>query len=78
MSRIIILTKRILEVYGIDKNLVQIIYTSRIEELLSNSTSINKVFAIGNKSLQDKIKKYPELKYLYEAAHENELRLAAA
>ncbi len=54
---IVILIQRILEAYNIDKNLVQILYTSRIEELLSNSTSINKVIAIGNKSFQDRIKK---------------------
>ncbi len=54
---IVILVQRILEAYNIDKNLVQILYTSRIEELLSNSTSINKVFVIGNKSFQDKIRK---------------------
>lgn len=54
---IVILIQRILEAYSIDKNLVQILYTSRIEELLSNSTSINKVFAIGNKSFQDRIRK---------------------
>ena len=61
---IIILIKRILEAYGIDKNLIQIIYTSRIEELLSNNTSINKVFAIGNKSLQDKIKKVSKVEVI--------------
>lgn len=54
---IVILIQRILEAYNIDKNLVQILYTSRIEELLSNSTSINRVFAIGNKSFQDRIRK---------------------
>lgn len=54
---IVILIQRILQAYNIDKNLVQILYTSRIEELLSNSTSINKVFAIGNKSFQDRIRK---------------------
>ena len=54
---IVILIQRILEAYNIDKNLVQIVYTSRIEELLLNSTSINKVFAIGNKSFQDRIRK---------------------
>lgn len=54
---IVILIQRILESYSIDKNLVQILYTSRIEELLSNSTSINKVLAIGNKSFQDRIRK---------------------
>lgn len=61
---IIILIKRILEAYGIDKNLVQIIYTNRTEELLSNSTSINKVFVIGNKSLQDKIKKVSKVEVI--------------
>lgn len=54
---IIILIQRILEAYNIDKNLIQILYTSRIEELLSNSTSINKVIAIGNRNFQDKIRK---------------------
>lgn len=54
---IVILIQRILKAYNIDKNLVQILYTSRIEELLSNSTSINKVFAIGNKGFQDRIRK---------------------
>lgn len=54
---IVILIQRILEAYNIDKKLVQIVYTSRIEELLSNSTSINKVFAIGNKSFQNRIRK---------------------
>lgn len=54
---IVILVQRILEAYNIDKNLVQILYTSRIEELLSNSTSINKVIAIGNRNFQNKIRK---------------------
>lgn len=54
---IVILIQRILEAYNVDRNLVQILYTSRIEELLSNSTSINKVFAIGNKSFQERIRK---------------------
>lgn len=54
---IVILIQRILEAYNIDRNLVQMLYTSRIEELLLNSTSINKVFAIGNKSFQDRIRK---------------------
>lgn len=53
---IVILIQRVLEAYNIDKNLVQIIYTSKIEDLLQNSTSINKVFAIGNRNLQNKIK----------------------
>ena len=54
---IVILIQRILKAYNIDRNLVQMLYTSRIEELLLNSTSINKVFAIGNKSFQDRIRK---------------------
>lgn len=54
---IVILVQRALEAYNIDKNLVQILYTSRIEELLSNSTSINKVIAIGNRNFQNKIRK---------------------
>ena len=54
---IVILVQRILEAYNIDKNLIQILYTSRIEELLSNSTSINKVIAIGNRNFQNKIRK---------------------
>lgn len=54
---IVILVRRALEAYNIDKNLVQILYTSRIEELLSNSTSINKVIAIGNRNFQNKIRK---------------------
>lgn len=52
---ILILVRRILEAYGIDKNLVQIMYTTRLEELLSNSVSINKVIAIGNKDFKQKI-----------------------
>lgn len=61
---IVILIQRILEAYNIDKNLVQIVYTSRIEELLSNSTSINKVFAIGNKSFQDRIRKVSKVEVI--------------
>lgn len=54
---ILILVQRLLEAYKIDKNLIQILYTSKIEELLSNSTSINKVIAIGNRDFQNKIRK---------------------
>ena len=54
---IVILIQRILEAYNIDKNLVQILYTSRIEDLLSNNISINRVIAIGNQNFQDKIRK---------------------
>lgn len=53
---IVILIQRILDAYKIDKNLIQILYTSRFEELLSNSVSINKVIAIGDKRLQENIK----------------------
>lgn len=58
---IVILIQRILEAYKIDKNLIQILYTGKIEELLSNSTSINKVIVIGNKNYQDKIKKVSKI-----------------
>lgn len=61
---IVILIQRILEAYNIDKNFVQILYTSRIEELLSNSTSINKVFAIGNKNFQDRIRKVSKVEVI--------------
>lgn len=61
---IVILVQRILEVYNIDKNLVQILYTSRIEELLSNNMSINKVIAIGNKNFQDKIRKVSKIEVI--------------
>lgn len=61
---IVILIQRILDAYNIDKNLVQILYTSRIEELLSNSTSISRVFAIGNKSFQDKIRKVSKVEVI--------------
>ena len=54
---IVILIQRILEAYNIDKKLVQILYTSKIEELLSNNVSINKVIAIGNRKFQDKIRR---------------------
>lgn len=53
---ILILIRRILEAYKIDKNLVQILYTNQIEELLSNNISIRKVIAIGDRSFQEKIK----------------------
>lgn len=53
---ILILIRRILEAYKIDKNLIQILYTNQIEELLSNNISIRKVIAIGDRSFQEKIK----------------------
>lgn len=61
---IVILVQRILEAYNIDRNLVQILYTSRLEELLANSTSINKVIAIGNKNFQDKIRKVSKVEVI--------------
>ena len=61
---IVILIKRILEVYGVDKNLVQIIYTSNFEELLSNNMSINKVIAIGNKDFQNRIKEISRIEVI--------------
>ena len=61
---ILILVRRILEAYEIDKNLIQILYTSRIEELLSNSISISKVIAIGNKNFQEKIKKVSKVEVI--------------
>jgi len=61
---IVILIQRILEAYSIDKNLVQILYTSNIEELLSNITSINKVIAIGNRNFQNKIRKVSKVEVI--------------
>lgn len=61
---IVILIQRILKAYGIDKNLVQILYTTRLEELLSNSISINKVIAVGNKDFQEKIKKVSKVEII--------------
>ncbi len=61
---IVILVQRILKAYEIDKNLVQILYTSRIEELLSNNTSINKVIAIGERNFQDKIRKVSKVEVI--------------
>ncbi len=61
---IVILIQRILEAYSIDKNLVQILYTSRLEELLSNNTSINKVIAIGNRNFQNKIRKISKVEVI--------------
>jgi len=53
---IIILIRRILDAYKIDKNMVQILYTNRMEELLSNCASIKKVIAVGDRNFQEKIK----------------------
>ena len=61
---IIILVQRILESYKLDKNLIQLLYTTNFEELLQNSTSINKVIAIGNKDLQEKVKKISRIEVI--------------
>ena len=61
---IAILIKRILQAYNIDSNLIQILYTSHFEELLSNSVSINKVIAIGNRDFQEKIKKISKIEVI--------------
>lgn len=61
---ILILVKRILEAYKIDKNLVQILYTSQVEELLSNNASIKKVIVIGNRSFQEKIKNISKIEVI--------------
>ena len=61
---ILILVRRILNAYNIDKNIIQILYTSRIEELLSNNISINKVIAIGNRNFQNKIRKISKVEVI--------------
>lgn len=53
---IVILIQRILRAYNIDANLIQIVYTTQIEELLSNNLSIGKAIVIGNKAYQNKIR----------------------
>lgn len=58
---ILLLIRRILEAYKIDKNLIQILYTNEFEELLSNSVSIGKVIVIGNKSFQERIKQISKI-----------------
>lgn len=61
---ILILVQRVLEAYKVDKNLVQIIYTSNLEELLSNNISINKVIAVGNRDFQNKIKRISNIEVI--------------
>ena len=61
---ILILVRRILNAYNIDKNIIQILYTSRIEELLSNNIGINKVIAIGNRNFQNKIRKISKVEVI--------------
>ncbi len=58
---ILAIIKKILEENKTDKNLIQQLITSKIEELLTNKISINKVIAIGNKKLQNKILKESEI-----------------
>ena len=53
---ILILIKNVLEKYEIDKNLIQLLYVNEFDSLLSNSVSINRVFVIGDKGLQHKVK----------------------
>lgn len=53
---ILILIKNILDKYGIDKNLIQLIYTDDFHALLSNNASINRVLAIGDLEFQNRVK----------------------
>ena len=62
---IIILIQRILKAYNIDANLIQILYTTKIEELLSNSITIGKAIVIGNKSYQNKIRLISKVNAIY-------------
>ncbi len=52
---LLVLIRRVLEAYNIDKKLVQRIFTTRYEELLANSASIKKVIAIGDREFRKKI-----------------------
>ena len=62
---IIILVKRILEAYKIDKNLIQTIYIQELEKLLSNNASINKVIAVGSRLFQNQIKQISKIETIY-------------
>ena len=53
---ILILIKDVLEKYKIDKNLIQLLYVNEFDSLLSNSVSINRVFVIGDREFQHKVK----------------------
>ena len=53
---ILILIKNILDKYGIDKNLIQLLYTDNFHALLSNNASINRVLAIGDLEFQNRVK----------------------
>ena len=61
---ILILIRRILDAYGIDKNIIQIFYTTEIEKFLSNNISINKVIAVGKREFQDNIKKVSKIEVI--------------
>ena len=53
---ILILIKNVLEKYKIDKNLIQLLYINEFDSLLSNSVSINRVFVVGDRGFQHKVK----------------------
>ena len=53
---ILILIKNILDKYGIDKNLIQLLYTNDFHDLLSNNASINRVLVIGDLEFQNRVK----------------------
>ena len=53
---ILILIKNILDKYGIDKNLIQLLYTDNFHALLSNNASTNRVLAIGDLEFQNRVK----------------------
>ena len=53
---ILILIKDVLEKYKIDKNLIQLLYVNEFDFLLSNSVSINRVFVVGDRGFQHKVK----------------------
>lgn len=53
---ILILIKNILDKYGIDKNLIQLVYTNDFHALLSNNASISRVLAIGDLEFQNRVK----------------------
>ena len=46
----------IIKINKIDKNLIQLLYVNEFDSLLSNSVSINRVFVIGDREFQHKVK----------------------
>lgn len=62
---IIILIRKILKLHKIDTNLVQMLYTTRIDTLLANNMSINKAIVIGNKDFQEQIKNVSKTETIY-------------